>query len=254
MDIELLRSTWDAFGERDPMWAVLTDPAKKGGQWNREEFFATGRAQLEELRTELRTLGIPLAFRRALDVGCGIGRVSQALAAHYQEVEGVDIAPSMIQRAEAENEVGGSPRITYRVVHGTDLSHIPNGSIDLVWCYIVLQHMPPRFAFSYIREFMRVLSPEGVAVFQLPNRPATLRAWLRHWLQRLPPRLWQRLRTFRNGGQASLEMAMYAVSRRAVRRLVRNAGGRIIREAPHPMPSYPGTTYFVQTARSPGRA
>jgi SAM-dependent methyltransferase len=248
MDLKTLRSTWNAFGERDPMWAILTDAEKRGGRWNREEFFATGRAQVEALRTELATLGVPLAFRRALDVGCGIGRVTQALAALYDEVEGVDIAPSMIQRAEAENGVGSS-RVRYRVVEGTDLSHIPDDTIDLVWSFIVLQHMPRAFAFSYVREFVRVLSPEGVAVFQLPNRPATARAWIRHLLQRLPHELWQRLRAFRHGGRESLDMAMYTVSPRTVRRLVRDAGGRIVRETPHPTPSYPGTTYYVQAVR-----
>src|SRR5688572_13570894 len=100
MDLKTLRSTWNAFGERDPMWAILTDAEKQGGRWNREEFFATGRAQVQALRTELATLGVPLAFRRALDVGCGVGRVTQARAWRYEEVGGVGVAPSRRARGE----------------------------------------------------------------------------------------------------------------------------------------------------------
>jgi len=47
-------------------------------------------------------------------------------------------------------------------------------------------------------------------------------------------------------GTQSLNMAMYSVSPRTVRRLVRDAGGRIVREAPHPMLSYRETTYYAQ--------
>ena len=74
MNLHDLQRHWDAFGEQDPMWAILTDPARKGRRWTAEEFFATGIAEIEALMAEARGFGLPVDRRRALDFGCEIGR------------------------------------------------------------------------------------------------------------------------------------------------------------------------------------
>ncbi|MFL5617784.1 MAG: class I SAM-dependent methyltransferase [Gemmatimonadaceae bacterium] len=237
MRLDGLQQTWDALGAEDPMWAILTDAAKKGQKWNRDEFFATGRAQVADLLRSLAALEGPVAFGRALDVGCGIGRVTQALAAHYDQVEGVDIAPSMIARADAENTVG--PRVTYRLVAGADLAHIPSGTIDLVWSVIVLQHMPPPVALAYLREFVRVLSLEGVAVFQIPTR-IPFREAIKHWL---PPLAWAHRTLFRRGRPV---MAMHVIPARTVARTVEVAGGSIVREEAGRDGAHEWITYYVR--------
>jgi SAM-dependent methyltransferase len=53
-----------------------------------------------------------------------------------------------------------------------DLSMFPGFTFDLVYSNLVLQHMPPELSRSYMTDFIRVLKPGGVGVFQLPSRPA----------------------------------------------------------------------------------
>ena len=49
MELEDLQQHWTAFGEQDPLWAILTAPGKRGGGWGLDEFFATGRPEVEEV-------------------------------------------------------------------------------------------------------------------------------------------------------------------------------------------------------------
>jgi SAM-dependent methyltransferase len=99
MRLPALRRHWDAFGKSDPLWAILTAPDKKGNRWSIDEFLATGRDQIAALIGYLDSHGLATRRRRALDFGCGAGRLTHALADHFDEVIGVDIAPSMIDIA-----------------------------------------------------------------------------------------------------------------------------------------------------------
>ena len=42
MDIDDLQQHWNKLGEKDPLWAILTRPNKKGGRWTIEEFMQPG--------------------------------------------------------------------------------------------------------------------------------------------------------------------------------------------------------------------
>ncbi|MBI4199649.1 MAG: class I SAM-dependent methyltransferase [Chloroflexi bacterium] len=169
MDLKELRRSWDAFGKLDPLWAILRAPGKKGRRWESAEFFATGQQEISGVMERVDRL--PMRPRRgvALDFGCGVGRVTQALASYFDEVVGVDIAPSMVRLAEQYNRHGGKCR--YVVNDREDLGLFPDSAFDFVYSNITLQHMEPRYALGYIREFLRVLGPGGVAVFQLPSEP-----------------------------------------------------------------------------------
>ena len=76
MDLEQLQANWDTFGRGDPLWAVLTDPTKKGNRWEVEEFFRTGEIEAAEVVSDARALGVPRRFGAALDFGCGVGRIT----------------------------------------------------------------------------------------------------------------------------------------------------------------------------------
>src|ERR1700675_2485116 len=87
-----LQRSWDSLGAIDPMWTVLSDPTKLGHGWDESAFFATGVDEINELVARLRHHGMTATGERALDFGCGVGRLTQALAAHFAQVTGVDIA------------------------------------------------------------------------------------------------------------------------------------------------------------------
>lgn len=196
-DLKAVRDTWDHLGRRDPYWAVLTNPGKEGGRWDLEEFFATGGEEIEEL---LHAVGHLLpARRRALDFGCGVGRLSQALAEHFDRVDGVDVAPSMVALAEEhaaspETSRRVSERCTFHLNQRPDLHLFEDGTFDLAYSNITLQHMRAGLAKVYMGELLRVLAPDGIAVFQLPVdlRRSLLKKWVSErmpwlipWIQRV---------------------------------------------------------------------
>ncbi len=169
MSLADLARQWDAFGRRDPLWAILTLPGKQGGGWSREEFLATGRAEAARVAALLDRLGLPSRRRRALDFGCGVGRVTQGLADHFDEVDGVDVAGSMVEIARSWNAHGD--RCRYHVLATGDLAPFGDATFDLAYSSYVLQHVPPPLAWGYVGELVRVLSPGGLALFQLPAEP-----------------------------------------------------------------------------------
>ena len=97
---------WDFFGKSDPLFFILTFKDKRGGKWNKEEFFNTGKREIAESMNYIKSLGFPIPAGRALDFGCGVGRLTQSLADNFGEVYGVDIAPSMIALANQYNRHG----------------------------------------------------------------------------------------------------------------------------------------------------
>ena len=99
MRLSGLRRHWNEYGRSDPLWAILTDPDKKGTRWSIDEVLQTGRDEIAALVAYLDARGLCGTRRRALDFGCGAGRLSHALAAYFERVIGVDIAPSMIDAA-----------------------------------------------------------------------------------------------------------------------------------------------------------
>jgi SAM-dependent methyltransferase len=165
MQLKTLQKHWDCFGQTDPLFAILTHPERKDNKWDVDEFFRTGEWWVNELITEIQSLGL-MPRGRCLDFGCGVGRLTQALCNYFETCDGVDIAPSMIELARKYNRHG--ERCRYHLNNAPDLRRFPDGSFSFVASFIVLQHIEPRYARKYIAEFIRVLAPGGVAAFHVP--------------------------------------------------------------------------------------
>ena len=73
MRLSEVQRYWDGQAHADPMWAILTDPAKAEGRWNADEFFATGVHEVGVFMEQAAAWGMPAVTRLALDFGCGIG-------------------------------------------------------------------------------------------------------------------------------------------------------------------------------------
>src|SRR5438105_837766 len=106
MDLTELQSIWESLAESDPFWAILSVPELKGGKWDTQEFFRTGVSDVQNLVDSLGELWSAVGKESALDFGCGAGRLTQALTAHFGHCVGVDIAPSMIRLANSLNRYG----------------------------------------------------------------------------------------------------------------------------------------------------
>jgi SAM-dependent methyltransferase len=158
---------WERQARRDPLWAILSDPAKREGQWDVARFFQTGASEIATLLFELDVQQVEVRRGAALDFGCGVGRLTQALAAHFERVVGVDVSPTMRDLAERCNQ--HPAQVSYVANQAPDLRIFDDRSFDVIVSSIVLQHIQPDVARAYVREFLRLLRPGGIAVFQLPS-------------------------------------------------------------------------------------
>jgi SAM-dependent methyltransferase len=169
VELKEVQRNWNLFGETDPLGAILTVPSKMRGKWDEREFFQKGVDEIDAVMEYIRPFRPDLPRGEALDFGCGVGRLTQALARHFDRCVGVDIAPSMIALANRYNRFGR--RCEYVLNEVNDLSRFGPGRFDFIYTFIVLQHMRPEYSLNYIKEFIRILKPGGLAVFQLPTGP-----------------------------------------------------------------------------------
>lgn len=238
MELDDLRRNWDSLGSVDPLWAILAYPEQHQNRWDEGEFFATGQRAVDEVLALLKRLGHgPQQHERALDFGCGAGRLTRALGNHFDRVDGVDIAASMIELAGSKNP---SPeRVQFHLNEAADLSLFDDARFDLVLSIIVLQHIPNEFKTTYLAEFMRVLRPGGVAVFTVPSHADWSPTGI---ARRLPNRL-QNVYRRRAYGYDSV-MEFHTLRRRKVEHVIRTAGGRVLHAEEEPMAGPPFTSYL----------
>ena len=207
MNVNDMARNWARWGEKDPMWAVLTYSGKEGNRWDPDEFFATGEQTVQATMDWLQREGMVCGRTLALDFGCGVGRLTRALANHFNRVHGVDISATMISHAQERKPA--IPGITFFVNPRADLTLLDDYRYDFIYSREVLQHIPTHFQRVYIREFLRLLAPAGLAVFQTI---ATVR-----WRRWLPNRLVETYRRLKHGSREF--MPIYGISPPTVRKL-----------------------------------
>ena len=252
MNIKHMQDNWNKWGETDPLYAILTYPEKQGGRWQLEEFFETGTREINDVWSYVEGLGISLPRQRALDFGCGVGRLTQALARYFNEVCGVDVAPSMIELARKYNHCGD--RCLYFVNARDDLAIFPSDHFDFIYTNITLQHIEPCYSERYIEEFCRVLAREGVLIFQLLI-PGPTRAPLTERVKSLIPypirvpllSLYRLLRYGDLHGRPYPRIDMYGIKRESVLALLRRCHMKVvdIRPSADAGPSCEGFRYCV---------
>lgn len=179
--ISEIQKNWDELGKIDPLYAIKVGIYNKGGEWESkedgkwdiQEFFQTGIDEMVSIFEEVNHLNLKLSPKRALDFGCGVGRVTQALANYFDNVDGVDIAPSMIELANKYNKYDG--KVHYYLNDKNTLDFFTTGTYDFIYSVEVFQHMHPRYQENYFCELLRLLSPEGLLVFELPSEYQNLK-------------------------------------------------------------------------------
>jgi SAM-dependent methyltransferase len=249
LQLARLRLHWNRFARRDPLWAILTDPAKKGGRWSVDEFFRSGQDEVARLIERLAATDLTLPGGRALDFGCGIGRVTSALADHFDEVVGVDVAPAMLDLARDLN--AGRSRCRFMRNDRPDLTLFADAAFDFVYSNLVLQHMRPGLAARYIAEMLRVLKPGGLLVFQMPApiEHPVIGGRLKRSIPRPVVAVYRRLKKLVLYGVEFPKMEVHGMQPEEVARLVERASGIVIRRLPdqsHGLES-PGCLFVVTT-------
>ncbi len=227
-----LGAHWDDLSRRDARWAILSDPTRTNERWGDDEFWATGEADVSRMLAELSGVGVEVRFSgRALDFGCGVGRLSRALARRFAAVTGVDVSAVMIERARAEN--AQLKNVDFFALESlAALEQRAHSKIDFVYSLMTLQHVPPQLAESTLVTLARTLAPGGALWVQVPERPVRrisrvrLKTLVRRAAFRVPlaRAAWKQWR----GG---LPLEMYGLSRADVRAALGRGGATVIHEA-----------------------
>ena len=153
---------WNRRARSDAPYYVAL--GRRGQSW--EEFLSGGADLVLGLEKELSRLANPSSeSRRALEIGCGPGRLLLPLSRHFSEIHGIDVSPAMAQLAE--RNLAGIPHAHVHASDGTDLAPFTNQYFDFVYSYAVFQHIPSRqVVLNYLQETRRVLKPGGIARLQ----------------------------------------------------------------------------------------
>ena len=160
-----MREDWDQRAKENARYYVNTATA----DWTDEDFFATGeRTVADEILTDLVNVcqGKPAKDMRVLEIGCGAGRVTRALANLFGEVHGVDVSGEMIRQAKIA--LRDRPNAFVYQNNGKDLTVVPELEFDFAFSSIVFQHIPSREIIeNYVREVSRLLRPGALFKFQV---------------------------------------------------------------------------------------
>ena len=161
---------WRAWGERDPYFAVLTNPIFRRANLDEaamREFFESGERQVDHLLFHCRRhFGSTFSFGRTLDFGCGVGRILVPMARIAAEVVGVDVSPAMLDEAREHCvSAGVSDKVTL-ALSDDGLTRV-EGTFDFVYSVIVLQHIDVERGRAFFERLVDLLAPDGVAALHV---------------------------------------------------------------------------------------
>jgi len=163
-----MRADWNERAREDAHYYV----AFGGRGQDEEEFDATAADVLPSLEFELKRLpkGANRRAWRALEIGCGPGRLMKPLSRHFGEIHGVDVSDEMIRLAR--QRLADISHAHVHATNGASLAQFADDSFEFVYSYAVFQHIPSReVVLEYMREVRRVLKPGGIFCGQFNGLP-----------------------------------------------------------------------------------
>ena len=174
-----MQTDWDGRAKRNALHYVNCERR----QWDIENFFLSGEQTVQtEILNDMANIsqGNTPAEMRVLEIGCGVGRVTAALARVFGEVHAIDVSEEMVERAR--KFLSDVPNVSLYKNNGLDLTVLPDITFDFAFSHLVFQHIPSIEAIEgYLREVNHVLRPDGLFKFQVQGDPAGNRSRLDTW-------------------------------------------------------------------------
>lgn len=181
---------WEQFARDAAEFYIRTESTSYSSEDAMQEFFRSGEADVSRIVEEA---GPWLGERRgvALEIGCGVGRLTIPSARRFGRVVAVDIAPTMLRKLAENCDRAGVSNVEG---HTPDRPWQERGPVDLAYSRWVMQHIPEfEIIEDYIRRVAQALHPEGVAHLQFDTRPDSLTYRVRNALPDFVlPRVWRR--------------------------------------------------------------
>ena len=189
---EKMRADWDERARQNARHYVATG----NKEWSDEEFYQSGDLTVKhEILTDMTNIcqGKDPKQMKVLEIGCGAGRITRALAKLFGEVYAVDVSGEMVRLAQ--QALRDFPNAHVFRNNGMDLSVIAGVEMDFAFSEIVFQHISSiEIIENYVREVHRLLRPGGLFKFQVQGDCSVELevgdTWVGAPLSDKPPRRW----------------------------------------------------------------
>jgi len=206
---------WKRWGQLDPYFGVLADQrfARRNIDRHRDEFFVSGKECISHLLRRFESHFGELRRGRALDHGCGVGRLTLPLADHFSNVVALDVSPNMLAEAKA-NAARADLANAHFALADDDLSSA-TGEFDFVNSHMVLQHVPVRRGLPILFRLIDKVRPGGGFHLQFSYRTESLSRALLYWASANIPgvKLWQNVCAGRDWNAPAMQINNYPVDR-----------------------------------------
>lgn len=166
--IAKVKAAWSELGLTQPHHSVLTHEKFLPPNIDRslDEFWQSGEKEAERVVATLKYYGVEAAGKTLVEYGCGVGRVTWALASSFAHVFAYDISGNHLAVAEERLRALGVSKVTLFQCADSFLGDLQ--PCDVFYSHIVFQHNPPPVINALISTALKALKPEGVAIFQVP--------------------------------------------------------------------------------------
>ena len=163
--LQQMRADWDQRARENARYYIATGKE----EWSDEDFFESGRTTVrEEILTDMGNIcqGKDPKQMKVLEIGCGAGRITRALAELFGEVYAVDVSGEMVE--QARHSLRQTPNAHVFQNNGADLQVLGDVELDFAFSFIVFQHIPSRDVIeNYLRDVHRLLRPGALFKFQV---------------------------------------------------------------------------------------
>jgi ubiquinone/menaquinone biosynthesis C-methylase UbiE len=184
--VESMRRDWDERARKDAFYYI----ASWRKDWDLAGFLQSGDEDYERLVLPvLERFKFSADGKTMLELGCGAGRMTQSFSTHFGRVFAFDVSSQMLERAR--EFLHGRENIVWVHGNGVDLGSMASESVDFVFSYLVLQHLPDeKLVRAYIREMLRVLRESGLCLFQVDGMKRPTMNWKGRLVWGLIDTLW----------------------------------------------------------------
>ncbi|MGF1604172.1 MAG: class I SAM-dependent methyltransferase [Thermosynechococcaceae cyanobacterium] len=157
---------WEFYGKNDPFYGVVTWDKFKSSRLDDEakrDFFKTGEEYISTTIEFIKeNLSRDFHPKKALDFGCGVGRLAIPLSAVCESVTGIDVSSSMLDKGRENCQEYGITNLSF--VQGDDTLSDVSGSYDFIHSYIVFQHIPQKRGEQIAKRLIDLLEEDGIGV------------------------------------------------------------------------------------------
>jgi len=168
-----MRRDWDDRARQDAFCYI----ASWRKDWDLASFLRSGAEDYGRLVVPYLAGRIPdPSACTVLELGCGAGRMTHCLAGRFGHVIAFDISPVMLERGrELLRDISN---VKWVCGNGRDLTGVQTESVDLVFSYLVLQHLPSEdLVWRYIQEILRVVRRGGFFLLQFNGMQSPTMNW-----------------------------------------------------------------------------